>query len=195
MKRFVFFLILILLLGPAVFSQQEGSMPAIEDNFFSIDPGFGITIPLGEYSAAFSLAYTPTVGAGYNLAFPWGVLGFGLSTGCNIQPTSAEAAYQSIIFSIPAAAYVRYTTNLASRLFAFIEARGGIAVNILHYRETYPDRSDYSSIKPYIDPAAGFGVQITPWLNVSGCCGFMMIFYDDAVYMGITPGIRVGFDL
>jgi len=40
----------------------------------------------------------------------------------------------------------------------------------------------------------GFGVKLTSCLNVSGSCGFMMIFYDDAVYMGITPGIRVGFE-
>jgi hypothetical protein len=175
-----------------VFSGPGGKK---ENNRFSVAPGFGITFPVGAYAAAFGPAYTPAVRAGYNLAFPWGVLGFGISTGCNIQPTSAAAAYRSISFSIPAAAYVRYTTNFASRLFAFIEAGGGIAVNMLHYTEPYPGRSDYSSVKPYIDPAAGFGVKLTSQLNVSGSCGFIMIFYDDAVYMGITPGIRMGFYL
>ena len=36
-------------------------------------------------------------------------------------------------------------------------------------------------------------VMLSAILASTGC-GFMMIFYDDAVYMGITPGIRVGFD-
>jgi hypothetical protein len=191
MKKTILVIVLLSAILASAGAEEAGKKT---DNYFSVSPGFGITFPVGEYAAAFSLAYTPTVSAGYNLAFPWGILGFGISSGCNIQPTSAEAAYQSIIFSIPAAAYVRYTTNFASRLFAFIEAGGGIAVNSLHYTETYPGRSDYTSVKPYINPAAGFGVKLIPWLNISGSCGFMMIFYDDAVYMGITPGIRVGFD-
>ena len=154
-----------------------------------------MTIPTGEYSPAFALAWTPQISAAYNVCKSWGSIGIGILSGSNIQPTNETAAYQSVLLSIPAAALVRYTTNFDSPLSLFIEAAGGVAINILHYTETYTGRTDYSSVKPFLYPAAGIGFSIGGVLNLSGCCGFMMIFYDDAVYMGISPGIRFGIDL
>jgi hypothetical protein len=101
----------------------------------------------------------------------------------------------SALFSLPAAAQVRYQTNFNSRFYGFVEANGGIAVNILAYKENYPGLSNSTSISPYIAPGLGVGFRIIPWLSVSAFGNFTMIFFDDGLYMGISPGLRVGFKI
>lgn len=186
--------LMIVLLGVLLGSAHAEGFGRKQAHYLSISPGFSLTIPVGEFAPAFGLAYTPAASVSFNLSFPWGILGFGVMSGCNIQPTGAEAAYQANLLSIPVAASVRYTTNFASRLFGFVEAAGGIAVNMVLYKEAYPDRTNSTALKPFFEPGAGVGVFLAPWFYLAGYCGFMMIWYDDAPYLGVSPGIRLGFD-
>jgi hypothetical protein len=193
------FIIAVFILCSATFLFSEQGVKQTEtskqrtNNYLSIEAGGGVTVPVGYFAPVLKPAAAPAVSAAYNLSFPWGILGFGLYSGCNIAGT--EATYQSTLFSIPAAAQVRYRTNFNSRFYGFVEATGGITVNILSYKENYPGLSNSTSISPYIAPGLGVGLRIIPWLSVSAYGNFTMIFFDDGLYMGISPGVEVGFQL
>jgi hypothetical protein len=101
----------------------------------------------------------------------------------------------SALFSIPAAAQVRYRTNFNSRFYGFVEANGGIAVNILAYKENYPGLSNSTSVTPFVAPGLGVRFRVLKWLSVSAYGNYMMIFFDDGLYMGISPGLRLGFQV
>jgi hypothetical protein len=199
MKKIIVIAILLFCAVSLLFSeqavQQTETSKQRTNNYLSIEAGGGVTIPVGYFAPALKLAAAPAVSAAYNLTFPWGILGFGLYSGCNIAGTSTEATYQSTLFSIPAAAQVRYRTNFNSRFYGFVEATGGITVNILSYKEDYPGLSNSTSVTPFIAPGLGVGLRIIPWLSVSAYGNFTMIFFDDGLYMGISPGVEVGFQL
>ena len=187
MKRLILVAFLVLFTVIVAFSNED---KRLQDNYFSVSTGCGATIPLGDLSPAFNIAITPVAAFDYNLTFRWGVLGLGIFTGCTIQKTSDEAAYQSLFLSIPAALHLKYATNFNSPLYGYGEASGGIAVNIFRYQEEYPGVSDDTVIKSFFSPGIGVGYSIMPWLSVSVFGNFLMIFFDDTVYMGISPGVK-----
>jgi hypothetical protein len=197
MKKIFIIAVLILCSVSHLFSEQgvKQTEPSKQhtNNYLSIEAGGGVTVPVGYFAPALKLAATPVTAVGYNLSFHWGILGFGLYSGCNIAGTSTEATYQSTLFSIPAAAQVRYRTNFNSRFYGFIEANGGITVNILTYKENYPGLSNSTSVTPFIAPGLGVGFRILKWLSVSAYGNYMMLFFEDGLYMGISPGVKVGF--
>jgi hypothetical protein len=197
MKKIFIITILILCTVSQLFSEQgvkqTGTSKQRTNNYLSIETGCGLTIPVGYFAPALNMAITPVAAIGYNLSFHWGILGFGLYSGCNIAGTSTEATYQSTLFSIPAAAQVRYQTNFNSRFYGFVEANGGIAVNILAYKENYPGLSNSTSVTPFVAPGLGVGFRVLKWLSVSAYGNYMMLFFEDGLYMGISPGLRVGF--
>jgi hypothetical protein len=170
--------------------QETESNQRLSRNYLSVEAGCGVTVPVGYFAPVLKLAVTPAAAVAYNLSFPWGVLVFGLYSGCNIAGT--EATYQSTLFSIPAAAQVRYRTNFNSRFYGFVEANGGVTVNILAYKENYPGLSNSTSVSPFIAPGLGVGLRIVPWLSVSAYGNFTMIFFDDGLYLGISPGMKAG---
>ncbi len=191
MKKIIVGIFLVLCIITSVYAGEDARQ---QNNYFSTSVGCGATIPFGDLSPAFNIAITPAVSFSYNLAFDWGIIGFGVFSGCNIQTTGIEAAYQCLILSVPVAGILTYKTNFNSPLCLYVEANAGAAVNIFNYQAVYPGVSDSTVIKPLIAPGVGVGWRFLPWLSASAFGELLMIFYDDMAYMGISPGLRVEID-
>jgi len=137
LKKAVLILFLMVIAIMIIFPDQTASRNKDarrpQQNYFSVSTGCGATFPLGDLSPAFNIAVTPIAAFDYNFIFRWGVLGLGIFTGCNIQKTSDEAAYQSLFLSVPAAVQLKYTTNSNFPLYGYEEANGGMTVNMFRY--------------------------------------------------------------
>ena len=160
-------------------------------NHFSTGAGFGLTIPVGDVGELMQPAPYPIAFFTYNLSFPWGVIGFGIATGANIDSTKTSVPYQFDLVSVPIAALAQYYTHFDFPLYGFIEIAAGLAINALMYRGTYSGMTDATVGKVYLMPTIGGGWHFVPELAVSIYSSFVMILFDDAAYIGISPGLRV----
>lgn len=172
--------------------ETEEKKPArLERNYISTGAGFGIFIPLGEVSDFFEPGYYPITFFSYNLRFNWGIIGIGIVSGTEIDmSTQTDTGYD--LYTIPVAGSFRYATDFGVPLYGFIEATGGGTLNLMDSNN--PDETNKINIKLYAGASAGIGYHFVPGFSISLYGNYTAIFFSDALYMGITPGMRCEFN-
>lgn len=159
---------------------------------FSSGISAGLTFAVGDVGEIMGLGFSPLAYFSYNLSFPWGILGIGAITGVLFQPTSDSARYGYNLLTVPAGILVKYET--ASRFCGFIEVATGAAVSFVTYKDQYFYREDVTTTKLFLIPTIGAGFKINPRIGVYLYGSLNTIFFDGAIYTGITPGLRGEFN-
>jgi len=177
----------------AAVKPERDSDRYIEGNYFSTGISAGLSIPIGEVGEVMKLGFTPLAHFNYNLDLSWGVLGFGVLSGALFESTTEDVRYQYGLYSFPAAITVKYATKSSVSIFA--EASGGVIINRVVYKNEYLYREDLTATKIFLAPTVGAGININSRLGLSLFSSLIMIFFDDATYLGITPGLRAEFRL
>ncbi len=175
---------------------EKDTRPArMQRHHFTAGVGAGLTVPVGDVGAIMMLAFYPTAFFNFNLSFFWGVIGFGILTGTNIQSTRTDVASQYDLLSIPIAVTVKYSTNFDFPLYGFVEVASGLAVNALMYKNANERTNNATTGTFFLAPAIGGGYYFIPELAVSVYSSVMMIFFGSSTYIGISPGLRVEFNI
>jgi len=180
---------------PSMEEQKEAIVTArLDRHYFSIGAGAALTIPVGNVGGIMMLAFYPEAFFNFNLSYYWGVISFGILVGINIDSTREEVTYQYNLLSIPFGVSAKYSTNFDFPLYGFIEIAGGLAINIVTFKEVYKNMSDVAAAKVFLLPTIGGGFFLTPELSASLYAGFLMIFFDNSAYIGIAPGLKIEFN-
>ena len=175
--------------------QKEAIVTArLDRHYFSIGAGAALTIPVGDVGGIMMLAFYPEAFFNFNLSYYWGVISFGILVGINIDSTREEVTYQYNLLSIPFGVSAKYSTNFNFPIYGFIEIAGGLAINIVTFKEVYENMSDVAAAKVFLLPTIGGGFFLKPELSVSLHASFLMIFFDNSAYIGIAPGLKIEFN-
>jgi hypothetical protein len=170
---------------------QEEHAEWVEDFFFSAGIGCGIAIPLGSVVDTMEPGISSIVSLRFNLAFPWGICGLGIQTGAGNLSTkkSFETAYDMLTFPISFQAV--YMTSFMFPLYAFCEVGCGLSLNAITFRESYDGLDDLVTAKFFVSPAIGAGLFILPEIWLETYAAFSVIFFDNTIYTGMTPGVQL----
>jgi len=174
------------------FDSLYGKSFIIIRNFISTGIGLEIPITLGDVTSVWGTGFSLALYCSYNLAFEWGIIGYGAVIGTNILPANPEVIYKSDLYACPLAVTVKYETNLNMPVFGYAEAAGGISLLIVNYKEDYGITRDPAG-KPFLSLALGGGYRITQNINISLSGNINLIFMDNTLYTDVTPALRAGF--
>jgi hypothetical protein len=157
----------------------------------SLGVAAGATIPVGSMSQALGVGVPALVSLGYNLELNWGLLGLGGVTGIQYQATRTDARFLYTMLTVPLAAEVSWRSKFLLPYYLRAEVLGGIALNGVLYKETYPYRSNQLDLSPLVAPVLGFGYQFSPKLGLELDVTGLMILFDGSFYFGVSPTVRV----
>jgi hypothetical protein len=157
-------------------------------SYYTFSLGCGFPVPVFDTNQKMEIGFRPGFILGYSLKKNWGRLIFGFTSGLIVESLKEE--YNGFfLYSLHAGGVTGYRSTFLDPFYVFVEASGGISVNIF----VYDDESNNSTPAvpaPYIGPTLGIGIDTGPFMSFSVYGSFLFIFFSNELYTGITPGIR-----
>lgn len=186
-KLFSFFLLFIIISIP-VFTEEDDIIYRIAGNHFYIALAYGFLNLSDPLPDIMDSGINANIYFGYNLNFNFCLLGLGITTGCYFESTKDEVLYDYKIYSFPIALNLKFTTNSNFPLSLFMELNGGMALNLINY--TNLEVMMYTT-KFFVSTAGGYIFYIIPNVGISQYFCLTMIFFDDPIYLALSPGVRI----
>jgi hypothetical protein len=170
-------------------------LPLAGGNYFTLTTAVGANLPVGPVSEALGLGVPALVSFDYILDRSRGALGLGAVSGLQYQGTNPEARFLYTMLSLPLGLSTSYRLKFPSPFYLTAGADGGMMVNVILYKETYPDRSNLVEISPFAAATVGGGYVLSPKLSLEFDANLVVVFFTDAVYLGIAPTLGARFRL
>jgi hypothetical protein len=127
----------------------------------------------------------------YNIDFNWGIFGMGFYTGVLSETSADNVTYQYNLTSYPVALNIRYGTLFMLPLYVFIEAHCGVMLNTIQYRFPYVYRENEFVAKIFVSSCPGIGYFFSPAVGLYAFGDFILIFFDQTLYMGCSAGVGI----
>jgi hypothetical protein len=178
-----------------ILEEKKPRESKLTDRYFSIGAGFGFTLPVGQVNEIMGIGYTPVTFINYNFDFVRGIIGLGLVTGVNIEKATEVIPEKYNLYSIPVALSLSITSKFKFPFYISAGLMGGISINIVRYREAYPDTGDLTTSKFCIAPTFGLGFKIGRIFRLSLNESLLIILFNSTPYVGFSTGIRMEFDI
>lgn len=175
--------------------QKKKNYTGLKDSFFSMGIGCGLSIPFGDAGEIMESGINPVFSFRFYLNLPRGICGFGIHTGAGNVHTkeSFETSYHML--TVPIEFQVIYMTSFLFPFYSFCHLGCGVSLNSITYSITYDGLDDFITGKFSLSAGIGAGFVILPqfWIEAYAACA--MIFFDNSLYMDITPGIQLMYTL
>ena len=156
---------------------------------FSSAVGFGAAFPLANVAGSIDIAPMLMTSAHYNLRRDWGTLGFGLLAGALWLSSSDGIASGYQIYSFPLLAELRYQTREERNPSLSAGLAAGAAFSRIRFDD--PALEGISTAKLMLLPSIDIGLRVFRRFRIVGGGRFLLIFFDNNPYLGISPEIRV----
>jgi hypothetical protein len=170
---------------------REKAPTAAGGKYWSLSTGAGVNIPIGPTAQALGLGIPALVELDYNLPLGGGTLALGAVTGFQYQATRKDVRYLYTLLTEPLGASVSYRLNSLLPFYLNFGAMGGVTVNEVFYKEVYAFRENGLNFSAFAAPVIGLGYQLSPKLGLELNVPFWLIFFQGAVYMGVSPALGV----
>jgi len=174
--------------GPSL-AEVSGRRPG----YLSTGVLLGLLFPIGAVNEAIGGDNMFRTQIHYNIPVKWGTAGLGFSTGfsqLHADRTSIENWYE--ILSIPVAFNLRYTTMSVSPWFWSVDLSSGLMINVITLLDIETNPTDtFTATKLFVAPTVSIGRRLFEQWQVSLYTGYMLILFDNNLFHGIAPGLRV----
>jgi len=159
--------------------------------YWSLSTGAGVNIPIGATAQALGLGIPALVSLDYNLPLGGGTLGLGALAGFQYQATRSDVRYLYTMLTEPLGAAVNYRINSMLPFYLRLGAMGGVTVNEVFYKEVYDFRKNGLNFSAFAAPMVGLGYELSPKLGLELTIPYWLIFFQGALYMGVSPIVGV----
>jgi hypothetical protein len=105
----------------------------ISRSFISTDASLGASFPVGDASSYWGIGLYPVLSCAYNLAYDWGIVGFGVIAGSEYISSNPSLAYRFTTFACPLAVFTKYETNFNTPFFGFAQGCVGVSLLLVSY--------------------------------------------------------------
>jgi hypothetical protein len=156
---------------------------------FSSAVGFGLSFPLASVAGSIDIAPMLIAGAHYNLRRDWGSLGFGLLSGALWLSSNDSIASGYRINSFPLLAELRYQSGGERNPSLSAGLAAGAALSWVSFDD--PSLKGIWAAKLMLLPSVDVGVRVFRRFRIVGGGRFPLIFFDNNLYFGISPEIRI----
>ena len=174
---------------PPVAEPGQAEAAQTKGNHFSSAVGFGAAFPLANVAGSIDIAPMLMTSAHYNLRRDWGTLGFGLLAGALWLSSNDGIASGYQINSFPLLAELRYQTREERNPSVSAGLAAGSAFSRIRFDD--PALEEISTAKLMLLSSAGIGLRAFRRFQIAAGARFLLIFFDNNPYLGISPEIRV----
>ena len=173
--------------GPSA-AEAGGRQPG----YLSTAVMLGFLQPVGDMYEALVWSDMVQAQLHYNIPVRWGTVGLGVSTGFSKIHADRSVEDWYDMRSIPAAFNLRFATASVSPWFWSVDLSSGAMINVITLIDIDMNPLDrFTSTKLFFAPTVNIGRRFFKRWQVSVYTGYLMIIFDNNLFHGIAPGLRV----
>lgn len=182
---------------PPTSDQQQAKRLGFKrkDNYLSASAGLNAILPVNDTAKIMNIGCSPTAYVNYNLAFTTLIMSLGLFSGLSLESAKNLLTENYFLYTIPLGFNIAFRSNLNNPIMVAAEINSGAALSLVIFNEKEQSAFNTLVTKYFIMPAIGVGYNFSTDFGVFIYSSFLVTFFDNSIFQGVTAGVRCDFGL
>jgi hypothetical protein len=164
-------------------------------NYLSASAGLNAIVPVSDTARIMNPGCSPADYINYNLTFTTMIMSLGAFSGISLESAKNLSEEDYYLYSMPIGFNIAFRSNMNRPLMVAIEANSGAALSLVMFKDK--TKSEYNKLvtKYFMMPALGIGYNFNTDFGLFFYGSFLLTFFDNSIFQGVSAGIRCDFSL